>query len=257
MVIRRIREHATSHNWFAVAIDILIVFIGVFLGIQANNWNEARLTEAAARTDRLRLIEDLRTNEIDLAGRRIYYNSVRQHALKALEGFSARGADAGEAFLVNAYQATQIRQRPMRRFTYDELVASGSLARIGDQKLRERLDLHYLGLASIDANIRDVPPYRDRLRREMPYKVQERIRARCEEQVRESKGAVIRTLPALCRTGLDGKLIASAVAQLFAAPEMDRDLTRYLTDIDQKLNAYELAQRRSGEIRQELQRSLQ
>ena len=209
MVIRQIREHVTGHNWFAVTIDVLIVFVGVFLGIQANNWNEARLTEAAARTDRMRLIEDLRTNEIDLAGRQIYYKSVRHHGLQALKGFSSPDAVDGEAFLVSAYQASQIRQRPMRRFTYDELVANGSLARIGDPKLRERLDLHYLGLTTIDANIRDVPPYRDRLRREMLYTVQERIRSRCGEQVREFRGAVIRSLPASCRTDLERRLIAS------------------------------------------------
>ncbi len=256
MVIRRIREHAATHNWFAVTIDILIVFIGVFLGIQANNWNEARITEAAAKTDRVRLIEDLRTNEVDLEGRLFYYESVRQHALKALEGFSSPDTGLGEAFLVNAYQASQIRQRPMRRFTYDELVSTGSLAGIGDRKLRERLDLYYLGVTSIDANIRDVPPYRDRIRREMPYTVQQRIRSRCGEQTREAKGAVIRTLPATCRTGLDDKLIASGVAQLRAAPEMDRDLTRYITDIDQKLNAYQLAHRRARELREQLERSL-
>lgn len=256
MVIRKIREHVTSHNWFAVAIDVLIVFVGVFLGIQANNWNEARLSEAAAETDRKRLIEDLRTNEMDLAGRRIYYKSVRQHALNALEGFSSPDADLGETFLVNAYQASQIRQRPMRRFTYDELVANGSLARVGDQKVRERLDLHYLGL-TIDANIRDVPPYRDRIRRQMPYEVQERIRSQCGEHVREVGGAVIRTLPTSCRTGLESKVIASAVAQLRAVPEFDRDLTRYIADIDQKLAAYELAQQGSREVRLELQREIE
>ncbi|WP_310467132.1 hypothetical protein [Sphingomonas sp.] len=143
----------------------------------------------------------------------------------------------------------------MRRFTYDELVATGGLSRIGDQQLRERLDLHYLGLRTIDANIRDVPPYRDRIRREMPYSVQESIRSRCGEQVREVEGAVIRTLPASCQAGMERKLIASAVEQLRAASGMDRDLTRYITDIDQKLDAYELAQRGSREVRQELQRS--
>lgn len=256
MVVRRFREHVTSHNWFAVSIDVLIVFVGVFLGIQANNWNEARLTEAGAKTDRMRLIEDLRTNEIDLEGRLFYYKSVRQHALQALEGFSSSDANLGEAFLVSAYQASQIRQRPMRRFTYDELVANGSLARIGNPKLRERLDLHYLGLTSIDANIRELPPYRDRIRREMLYPVQERIRARCDEQVREVRGAVIRTLPATCHTGLEPELIASAVARLRVAPEMDRDLTRYITDIDQKLVAYEFALQRSREVRLELERAL-
>ena len=256
MVIRRIREHAAAHNWFAVTIDILIVFIGVFLGIQANNWNEARITEAAAKTDRERLIEDLRTNEVDLEGRLFYYESVRQHALKALEGFSSPSADLGEGFLVNAYQASQVRQRPMRRFTYDELVSTGSLAGIGDPKLRERLDLYYLGVTAIDANIKDVPPYRDRIRREMPYPVQARIRSRCDERSQDVKGAVVRTLPTSCRTGLEPKLVADAVAQLRAAPEMDRDLTRYITDIDQRLNAYDIGRRRARELREELERSL-
>lgn len=256
MAIRKIREHAAAHNWFAVAIDILIVFAGVFLGIQANNWNEARLAERATRIDRMRLIQDLRTNETDLAGRLIYYESVRQHALKALQGFAGSGADLGEAFLVNAYQASQIRQRPMRRFTYDELVSTGNLARISEQKLREQLDLYYLGLTTIDANIRDVPPYRDRIRREMPYHVQQSIRLRCGEQVRDDKGAVVRSLPPSCRTGLERPVIASAVAQLRAAPQMDRDLTRYITDIDQKLDAYRRAQQRSRELREGLQQSL-
>ncbi len=31
MVIRRVREHVASHNWFAVAVDLAIVAIGVFL----------------------------------------------------------------------------------------------------------------------------------------------------------------------------------------------------------------------------------
>ena len=43
MVIRRIREHVATHNWFAVGIDLAIVVVGVFLGIQASNWNAARI----------------------------------------------------------------------------------------------------------------------------------------------------------------------------------------------------------------------
>ena len=192
MVIRRIRDHVATHNWFAVAIDILIVFIGVFLGIQANNWNEARIAERAARTDRIRLIEDLRTNELDFEGRLSYYGDVRQHALKALKGLSSADAELGEAFLVDAYQASQIRARPMRRFTYDELVSSGGLAGIGDENVRAQAASYYLALRTIDSDLVNLPPYRDRIRREMPYAVQERIRSQCGEQGRDVKGAVIR-----------------------------------------------------------------
>ncbi len=37
MILRRMREHATTHNRFAVAIDLVIVVPGVFLGAQVGN----------------------------------------------------------------------------------------------------------------------------------------------------------------------------------------------------------------------------
>ena len=59
MVIRRVREHVASHNWFAVFIDLVIVVVGVFLGTQANNWNEARIERSDAADYRHEIIDDL------------------------------------------------------------------------------------------------------------------------------------------------------------------------------------------------------
>ena len=42
MLLRRITEHVKAQNWTAVALDFVIVVVGVYLGIQVNNWNEAR-----------------------------------------------------------------------------------------------------------------------------------------------------------------------------------------------------------------------
>ena len=42
MLLRRITEHVKAQNWFAVGIDFVIVVIGVFIGIQVANWNDAR-----------------------------------------------------------------------------------------------------------------------------------------------------------------------------------------------------------------------
>lgn len=42
MILRRLRTHVEAENWLAVAIDFVIVVIGVFIGIQVANWNEAR-----------------------------------------------------------------------------------------------------------------------------------------------------------------------------------------------------------------------
>ena len=55
MLLRRITKHVKDQNWFAVGIDFFIVVVGVFIGIQVANWNEARIlkTEEAAFLVRL------------------------------------------------------------------------------------------------------------------------------------------------------------------------------------------------------------
>jgi hypothetical protein len=42
MILRRISENIKSQNWFAVLVEFVIVVIGVFMGLQVQDWNEAR-----------------------------------------------------------------------------------------------------------------------------------------------------------------------------------------------------------------------
>jgi hypothetical protein len=42
MILRRVMQHVRDQNWFAVGLDFLIVVVGVFIGIQVANWNDAR-----------------------------------------------------------------------------------------------------------------------------------------------------------------------------------------------------------------------
>jgi hypothetical protein len=55
MIFRRIKAHVEKENWFAVGTDFCIVVIGVFIGIQVANWNEAR----ADQTRRSLIVEAL------------------------------------------------------------------------------------------------------------------------------------------------------------------------------------------------------
>ena len=50
MILRRITKHVRDQNWFAVGIDFCIVVIGVFIGIQVANWNDARSQRALEST---------------------------------------------------------------------------------------------------------------------------------------------------------------------------------------------------------------
>lgn len=48
MLLRRVIEHVKAQNWTAVALDFVIVVVGVFISIQVANWNDARLVGAGA-----------------------------------------------------------------------------------------------------------------------------------------------------------------------------------------------------------------
>ncbi|MEQ9506153.1 MAG: hypothetical protein RLO80_07755 [Hyphomonas sp.] len=88
MILRRLTEHVKDQNWFAVALDFLIVVLGVFVGLQVNNWNEARAAKARRDQITAALITDLR----DAAG------AQQQFATSIEDGVTAWTAafEAGE-----------------------------------------------------------------------------------------------------------------------------------------------------------------
>ena len=45
MLMRRAVEQLKHQHWMAIGIDLAIVVLGVFLGIQVSNWNEARIEQ--------------------------------------------------------------------------------------------------------------------------------------------------------------------------------------------------------------------
>ncbi len=49
MILRRVIENIREQSWTAIAIDFVIVVVGVFLGIQGSNWNTAQAEKARER----------------------------------------------------------------------------------------------------------------------------------------------------------------------------------------------------------------
>ena len=49
MILKRLRNEAGRQNWFGVVVDLAILVLGVFLGIQVSNWNQDRLDRAEGR----------------------------------------------------------------------------------------------------------------------------------------------------------------------------------------------------------------
>lgn len=254
MLIRRIREHLRTQNWFAFGIDLLIVILGVFIGTQVSNWNAQRLAHEAGDEYRARIVRDLQNNDADLEGRAAYYRQSRDFALQVLGALDGSTRLSDERLLIAAYQASQIYPRPQNRTTYDEVIAIGALNTLGDVEARERISNYYVGVETSDATFRNVPPYRELVRRAIPYAVQQRIREACAEQLIRSddNGLQRLVLPSECSLGLPQAAISSAARRLRATPGLELDTTRLLSDLDQKLIQTARGQDRARELADEL-----
>ena len=43
MILRRVSANFRRQDWTAIGIELVIIVIGVFLGMQVSNWNAARM----------------------------------------------------------------------------------------------------------------------------------------------------------------------------------------------------------------------
>ena len=61
MSLRRVIAHFKRQEWTAIAIDFLIVVLGVFVGLQVSNWNEAQSSRRQEGVLIAQLADDLRS----------------------------------------------------------------------------------------------------------------------------------------------------------------------------------------------------
>ncbi len=250
MVIRRIREHVVHHNWFAVTIDLVIVVVGVFLGTQANNWNQDRIDRARGHAYRERLVADLSANKDDYATRRHYEEVVRAHALAALDAVNRPAGPGDGHFLIDLYQASQINPRQTLRSTYDEIASVGALELIGDEALRRTLANFYVAVATTGVTLNNVPPYREHLRSAMPYAIQRNVISRCPETISfAANNATTLTLASSCSLDLSRDEIAAAASKMRREPKLADELTRMVVDLDSKINIFTIEDKRVAKTR--------
>ncbi|HET6566168.1 MAG TPA: DUF6090 family protein [Xanthomonadales bacterium] len=66
MLLRRVIGHFRKQEWTAIALDFLIVVLGILMAFQVTSWNEERLERKKETRYLLQLIEDLRADLVEL-----------------------------------------------------------------------------------------------------------------------------------------------------------------------------------------------
>lgn len=144
MLLRRITEHVKAQNWTAVALDFVIVVVGVFIGIQVSNWNAAQQENRQEKLIRERLLADFEMIERGVAEAMAYHQRNLDGLQAVIETLdSGMLSPEDESLFRNGLRYSYIHNNPAGRSgTFTELLASGRVILIRDENLRQAL-IHY------------------------------------------------------------------------------------------------------------------
>ncbi len=253
MVVRRFREHVADHNWFAVAVDVGIVVLGVFLGTQVSNWNEDRIDDRRAAEYRARLISELDFDARQYALQKDYYRQAKDFGLRALADLDGSKPLSDRDFLIAAYQLTQTDSTRAKTGVYTEMAANGLTDRLGDSETQNLASDFYLTVEVAQRVIEIILPYRTFLREVMPYDIQIAIRRECGDRSVYYGGRLVGIrLVVPCPMQIDPAKAAVAARTVRSMPDIQRQITRYIASIDEKLDNLGLAHEQAEAFRQRL-----
>lgn len=228
---RRIRQQLFSENKFskylAYAIgEIVLVVIGILIALQINNWNQNRLNEQKEAQYYARLLEDVSEEKAILQAVMNYSLQVVYHAKKAVAVYE----NAPEAHpnpvtnLVDMYQASQLQDPNPASSTYKELIASGQINLLQNDRLKSALMRYYETDWMETGVFKLTNRYRENLRGKMPDAIQTEIRTKCGDIYTKTRDSYLTSLPTSCEVNLDPALAASVVAALRIDESLKEDL---------------------------------
>lgn len=228
MILRRVIAHFRKQEWAAIAIDFLIVVIGVFVGLQVNNWNEARVEGERSREYLSRIRAELVADMTELERHRGLWQKVANEGYAAVS-FAETGARGGatdweilRAFL----HASQSFQLSFVDTTYSELRSAGELRLIADADLRSALADYYVLVAARRGGLGPyqlLPEYREMTRGRMRSDIMRYYWQACYQQ----SAGVTTFIDCAAPEGATG--IAEIIRQLAADQEI-MDALRYWAD---------------------------
>lgn len=153
MILQRISRAVREQNWFAVAIEFIIVIAGVVIGFQVTAWNESRNNQDRVEQAIERLQLETEQNIVALR-QRIGRDAARldeQAIMVAVASGGELDPSDADAFERAVAQLMYFSQVPVQRSTYLALEQSGDLALISDPDLIIELNRYQTLLDWVDS----------------------------------------------------------------------------------------------------------
>ena len=151
MILSRIIEHVRAQQWTAIAIDFVIVVVGVFIGIQVSNWNAERI-ERQEEIVYLKAMEEDVSWSIESLENLTDMMERQSEARQALYAYCADPdatidpVDRDRYISIGLFHFAYMN---IRQVTYDALKGSGRLDAIGSPALITALQSMSADIAAV------------------------------------------------------------------------------------------------------------
>jgi len=163
MILLRVIKHFRDQEWTAIFLDFVIVVVGVFVGLQVQQWSEARALKAQERGLLIQLRDEVREIDRIIEYRTRYTNRVIEGGGRALT-FLEEGDDCFkdcEILLIDFFHATQTWGNNFPTDKYREVDRLGFPTKETTRTAVQRI---YQNLGGWNTVNQALPVYRERLR---------------------------------------------------------------------------------------------
>ena len=145
MLLRRITHHIREYEWFAIAVEIMVIIIGLMLALQLDRWQESRAERGQERTYIDRLISNVQADipaiefAIELQSMRLEFVDL----LIAVADKPEKSMVEPTIFLGAVKQAAYTYTPSLTSHTFENLRSTGDLSLILDQAVKDELFEYY------------------------------------------------------------------------------------------------------------------
>ncbi|WP_407348431.1 hypothetical protein [Congregibacter variabilis] len=206
--MRRFTQHVTDQNWFAVVLDFVIVVIGVFMGLQVQEWASNRQLEQQKTEYLSELREEITLNVSLFRGRLETMTHVLESGERAIAFLEADEQCDAECWpiFVDFFNASQVLFSPVTKTVYEEMQRLGLMR---SKSVKGVVEPFYVLSETLLSGLDSSPAYRQRFRKMISARAHKSFWQTCHRM-----DGVIEYLVADCPLGISEQEVVILVEKI-------------------------------------------
>lgn len=140
MLLSRVMHNLRERDWFLVGVELFVLVLGIVLGLQASDWANERRDRAEEHDYLRRLLEDNAANQAIVERGLERNRHTAELARSITEALASADRQPDQEAMTTALCKWFVQPvLHLQRSTYAEMISSGKLLLLRDQRLRAQL----------------------------------------------------------------------------------------------------------------------